>query len=485
MPDPANTSLQLDEMKSAMNAIDRHSDPQKDGSRSNDTNHPIHDNDEDPFSTPRPRPSSTISTSPSKSIFSQGLARGGSSVSLPSPAQSPTRRSQSTTSTHTRSKSPMKQTDDLIKLDKPVRWEELSTDELLATMRQYHSEALLQSIYKVLRKGYLPRELRGILDKELNLDDSDDACYAERSPRPVPESQLRQATFLVGTAFGSLFPPIQQDETSKVNELLPNFIHLQSLLSELEALRAIVATTRDHLNITRTEASWNELVHRPMLDLTVTNHPGIGVENVTRANIASVFLPPTSVGDLSLPSDSRLIDYAMVLRPVPPPRRVRAKTSVKNAHDGNKLSNDRIVKFVDMLEHQTFNQSRYKPLCKMPSGVFIETKAVLKSAEAQTQLGLWLASWYGRVSQFPCGKGNDNVLPPPVIPVLIVEAALWELYFAFDMGSHYDVCGPVTIGGTRELSEAYRLLAVLRILAHWMETDFSKWVENCLQQAGV
>ena len=116
----------------------------------------------------------------------------------------------------------------------------------------------------------------------------------------------------------------------------------------------------------------------------------------------------------------------------------------------------------------------------MPSGMFIETKVnTQKSTEAKAQLGMWLASWYGRVSEFP----GASVLP--VLPILLVEAGSWELHFAFDAGSHYDVCGRVSIGSTESLDEAYRLLAVLRILAKWMETDFLMWVEGCLQRAGV
>lgn len=121
----------------------------------------------------------------------------------------------------------------------------------------------------------------------------------------------------------------------------------------------------------------------------------------------------------------------------------------------------------------------------MPSGIFIETKVgAQKSTEAQAQLGMWLASWYGRVSEFPNIEHSD-ALPPPVLPILLVDAESWELHFTLDAGSHYDVYGSVAIGSTRRLPDAYRLLAVLRVLAKWMENDFLSWVEWCLQRAGV
>ncbi|GAW25757.1 hypothetical protein SAMD00023353_1202060 [Rosellinia necatrix] len=98
---------------------------------------------------------------------------------------------------------------------------------------------------------------------------------------------------------------------------------------------------------------------------------------------------------------------------------------------------------------------------------------------------MWLASWYGRVSEFPSVTDWDGVLPAPVLPVLLVEARSWGLSFAFDAGSHYDVCGRVSIGPTHSLEEAHRLLAVLRVLAKWMETEFLAWAEGCLRRAGI
>ncbi|KAI1757180.1 hypothetical protein F4782DRAFT_217684 [Xylaria castorea] len=146
---------------------------------------------------------------------------------------------------------------------------------------------------------------------------------------------------------------------------------------------------------------------------------------------------------------------------------------------------NRIVRFMDELKFRGFNQSTYYPLRMMPSGVFINAKADQKSDEARVQLGLWLASWFGRVSEFPYLGERNDVLPPPVIPILIVESMSWQLWFAFDTPSQYEVCGPVKIGDTYELESAYRLLAVLRISAHWMATGFLEWVDDCLKQAVV
>ncbi|GAP86802.1 hypothetical protein SAMD00023353_2100730 [Rosellinia necatrix] len=427
-------------------------------------------------SVSRPPPSAadfTDTTSRSRSLFSQTLSQ----ATFPAPSNTNTDtdgrtslRTGATGSSRTRSQSPIKQANDLIKLHMPVYWRDVSLAELSRRLDERKSANLLKSINGVLRKGYLPEELREILDSELGLDNSDDMLYSTTPSIPFSDSQLRRARYLAGTGL------LPDGDGPELKKSLSPLIHLQLLLDELETLSAIVATTKEYGDIPRAEASWNERVHGRMLHLALSHTPGVGVENVTRANIAKDFLPPTSARHVSLPAGSKLIDYAMVLKPSP--------TFQDEEPDRKTLSLERVVYFVDKLAYPSFNQSSYSPLCNMPSGIFIGTKVnTQKSTEAKAQLGMWLASWYGRVFEFP--NIGPDVLPPPVLPILLVQAGTWELHFAFDAGSHYDVCGCVSIGSTNSLDGVYRLLAVLRILAKWMETDFLRWVEECLQRAGV
>ncbi|KAI1347327.1 hypothetical protein F5Y01DRAFT_318872 [Xylaria sp. FL0043] len=469
--DSQGRSLQLDDVRVAISEINHSGLPANNESEnvSGPTDHSCDEvDDEDPDMTPRPPRHSTVETSRSTSIFSRRLPQLTSSTSLPpSQAHSPTRQSRSTTiSNRTRSKSPIKRAYDLTKLEKPVRWCKLPKhkDKLERNLQNCQSATLFDPIMKVLKGGYLPMELRGILDVELGLDGTNKKLYAKRPPGPNTKSQLLEAEMLLGAA------------CSKIDKSVLDFLHLNSLLSELEALRSIVAATQDHLETPRTEASWNEKVHRPMLDLAILHIPAVGIENITRATIAKGFLPQTSVCLGPLSPDSKLIDYAMVLKPEEP----------VEALQPGQLDHDRIAKFLGQLEDQCFNQSHYGPLTAMPSGVFVETKAEdRKTDEAKTQLGMWLASWYGRIAQFPCLSDEEDALPSPVIPVLIIEKEVWNLWFAFDTASQYEVYGPIKIGSTDELDGAYRVLAVLRIIAQWMATDFLDWVEKCLDRAGV
>ncbi|KAI1125267.1 hypothetical protein F5Y10DRAFT_284426 [Nemania abortiva] len=404
----------------------------------------------DPFTTPRAPVTSVLTTRSRSDVLSHSLAQITAPTSFPcSPARSS--KTSVTSSSYIRSTSPVKQARDLAKLDKPIHLKRMPIAELGSRMRQHGpaSGDLFKKINTIRRKGYLPIELRDILDTELELED-DDTPYAKRLPPPY--------------------------------EFLPVFLHLQSLLSELDTLRKIVDTTQEYNELARAEASWNEQIHGRMLELAVLHEPGVGVENITRANIAKEYLPPLSDHQKFSPPTSKLIDYAMVLQPLVTPSDGGGK---EDDNDNKRLPLSRIVKFLNALAYPSFNQSSYSPLRYMPSGVFIETEInSQKSSGALAQLSVWLSSWYSRVSEFPCSNESERHASP-VLPIIEVASSTWQLRFAFETDSHYEVCGPINIASTDNLNDAYRLLGVLRILANWMATDFYDWVDHCLEEVGV
>ncbi|KAI1191016.1 hypothetical protein F5B17DRAFT_363894 [Nemania serpens] len=108
-------------------------------------------------------------------------------------------RSGATGSSRTRSQSPIIQTNDLIMLDVPVYWRDVSGADLSRRLDERKSVGLLQSINSVLKKGYLPEELREILDLELAPDDRDDMLYSATPSIPFSDSQLRRARYLAST----------------------------------------------------------------------------------------------------------------------------------------------------------------------------------------------------------------------------------------------------------------------------------------------
>ncbi len=171
---------------------------------------------------------------------------------------------------------------------------------------------------------------------------------------------------------------------------------------------------------------------------------------------------------------------------------------------------ERVTEFVESLDTPTFNQSAYKPLRCNPTGMFVVTKVDEKRrSEGRYQLGLWLAAWFGRVSEFPQPRSLQGSLEsrksqasvvsasastpdrvdslkeaahvgntPPFLPLLSAYCGAWQLYFAFDLESNFKIYRPISIGNTDGLLEAYRLHAVLRLLAGWVDGEFRSWVER-------
>ncbi|KAH6874266.1 hypothetical protein B0T10DRAFT_541182 [Thelonectria olida] len=332
-------------------------------------------------------------------------------------------RERSSVTSCTRSTSPVKNPDDLLKLEKPVTW---TTPDPRA--------GLFDDVWRVIQgEGYLPRELKKILKDELMVSES----------RFTAEDRV---------------PVVDEKEADDASQLFLSFdagiASLLALYNELSAIRNIVATTIRFINTSRSEATWNDHIHGPALRLAVSGVPHVGAENITQAAIAKAFIPP-SRGELET-LGGKMIDYAPLLRP-------------------DRDLAIRIADFVDGFDGpRSFNQSTHGPLCYEPTGVLIETKVdIRRRAEGKAQLGVWLAAWYGRVAKFAPQPSEDasTLVNLPFLPVLLVVCENWELYFAFNRESEIEVCGPLEIGSTVTVDGSYRLLAVLQLLGGWVTSE--------------
>ncbi|KAI1172029.1 hypothetical protein F4777DRAFT_582314 [Nemania sp. FL0916] len=370
----------------------------------------------------------------------------------------------------TRYKSPITSARDLDKLQKPVRFTIQNLPDLAHTLSSVSEGSL--GLYERVKnitlrsEGILPLQLRDILSSELHLDEGDDSKFATRirpaissvtrsdqrnSKQRLNAERRRQLIVWDPDRAGSQEDPAAADE---------RFLKLEILL-ELETLQEIEARTNDFYYTVRSEDAWNEAIHGRMLKLALGGHPDVTVQNITRAEIENPFQPLLRPElELGQHAVTTSINYALLLEP--------------DYQDPLYYS---IRDFVSEQRYDEFNQTSYAPLRFAPSGVFIETKVRIKSyPEAQARLGIWLAAWFNRVNEFCCTTTDL------VVPVLVVTAGDWELWFAVDRGEYFDVCGPMPIGGTGELRELYKLRACLGCLGDWMTTDFRRWVENCVRR---
>lgn len=442
----------------------------------------------DIHATPRAARQTSILLPLSSGSFTDHLQRSASSA-RGSQASSRTSQASSTsgTSGKSRSSSPIKHAHDLYKLERPVQWIVPSKGQLDTVIADTGSAAAkklyeeIKRVTSIVPRGYLPQELRPILQPELQLDDQDaGVCFAS-APRDPP-TWTRDAAEEERIILSLSLKPGSNPE-SPSDAQIQQSLSLRAMYDELRALRDIVACSTSFASTARSEAAWNDYVHSRILQLAVKDTPGVRSENVTRANIAKAFMPEVYV-PMDTAGGGKMIDYVLML------------TGDGLAHLGESASEDeerfarRLTEFVVHLNTPTFNQSTYPPLCYSPTGVFIETKVDPKRYdEGQAQLGLWLAAWFGRVASFPSTASDSPSGKLPFVPVIIVVCDAWELFFAFESADSYKVYGPVKIGRTDCLNDAYRLLTVLRLLSRWVVSDFRDWVrrrvEICQQSTGT
>ncbi|KAI1121445.1 hypothetical protein F5Y10DRAFT_256320 [Nemania abortiva] len=435
-----------------------------------------HDDGGDPQLTPKASPKSW------SHVVSLNPLSSESAHSLPPSATSTT--DNGSELTRARSTSPVKRPDDLRKLQRPVRWKRLDKAGLRVWMKSRNTLPLLNKVQESLRKRYIPVQLRKLLENHLDTPDDDDLYYEHdlddesygHSDDPQHNSEETPLC---------LFRPFvsgDDDDSDESSSRLDSLMQLVALESERRELQAIVTRSNQFQGDPHAEPAWNDAVHYPLLELAVRHSADVAVENVTRANIARPFIPPAN-GYVQLPLNGKMIDYTLVLRP---PSNFMGTVAADDDDRDDDLC-ERISRFVDQLSPRTFNQSTYSPLSLCPAGVFVETKVEMKKyPEGQVQLGIWLASWFLRIEQFPPppagpgqGQQRDREVPP-VLPVLIVVANSWELWFASQAATDFEVCGPLNIGSTLSIEDCYRLLAALRVLVSWMSTDFRKWVESAV-----
>ncbi|KAI8630075.1 hypothetical protein F5Y19DRAFT_464328 [Xylariaceae sp. FL1651] len=430
-------------------------------------------------------PQLTLKASPIKRshVIRLTTLSSDSTRSLPPPASSiPDTASDSTPA---RSTSPVKRPDDLLKLQRPVRWERLNKGDLRAWMKNRDALPLLNKVQTSLRKRYIPVQLRQMLEDDLDAPDDEDLYYGDgldngsHSHSRLPGHNRKHRSHRLFRPFVGCGGDDDVESSSRLDSLM----QLVALESERRELLDIVTSSNQFIEDPHAEPAWNDAVHHPLLKLAVRHNADVAVENVTRANIARPFIPPAN-GYVQLPLNGKMIDYALVLRP-------SGDSGGTAADDDNRNGSlcRRISRFVDQLSPRTFNQSTYSPLCLCPTGVFVETKVELKKhPEGQVQLGIWLASWFLRIELFPPpsplghpqGQQRDSAVSSvlPVLPVLIVVADSWELWFASQRETDFEVCGPLDIGSTKNMEECYRLLAALRALVSWMSLDFREWIEG-------
>nr|EAQ70596.1 hypothetical protein MGCH7_ch7g3 [Pyricularia oryzae 70-15] len=136
-------------------------------------------------------------------------------------------------------------------------------------------------------------------------------------------------------------------------------------------------------------------------------------------------------------------------------------------------------------EQRSVNHSSYSPLRSLPLGVSIETKSPGAADNGLVQLALWTAAWFRRMEQLlellTYRQTEFQMLE--AVPAVLVNGHQWRLLFFCHRGDSITCVGEIPMGDTTTLTGAYKVLGVLRLLVRWVDEDLREWFEGLLLRA--
>ncbi|OAA65108.1 hypothetical protein LEL_10555 [Akanthomyces lecanii RCEF 1005] len=276
----------------------------------------------------------------------------------------------------------------------------------------------------------------------------------------------------------------------------------EAALRSHEELRRIVDKSVASSNKRRSESSWNNLVHTPLLEHATRAMPFLVVEPIMSAHIMPEFRPLLASGE-QLPSSSAssatggssVSGHSGGGAATPVRRQPAATTISTSVHKMVDYAlalqpSDTLRPLIDEFlrrepwERQSINQTRYEPLRACPAPLFVETKTTSGTQDgASVQLGIWLAAWYKRMRTLAvlAGSPQERLLTLPVIQVV---GGVWSVMYAVDEVTEIRVLyRNAQIGETDSMLGMYELQASLAALGGWVKGTFEPWFTNLLMRA--
>jgi hypothetical protein len=340
-----------------------------------------------------------------------------------------------TTSWTRRSSSPVKNTDGLQYLDKPVTYKHLNDD-----VWQLPADAvtLWDAVYDVVANNtcIYPPEIRSDITSLLRLPPLENhfgpaTAEGDGSRKAFGEDAGRDASLNSTIAMQEEFPDqLPAPWAFARASARPSVTRQRLARAELFVVQDIIRKARRCLDGKYCEAAWNSKVHEPLLELALFRHdPHVEYVNATSAKILPAFVPSFSTGNTIV--EGKMIDFVLT-------RQLDYENPV---HADAELAASIRAK----LERQpgsrplTVNQTDYTPLTRAPVAVAIETKVLGASLEeGRVQLAVWTAAWHRRMEAL--GIGGRGQAPLPTLPLLLTMDHDWTLFFACDRGTTIVCC---------------------------------------------
>jgi hypothetical protein len=173
----------------------------------------------------------------------------------------------------------------------------------------------------------------------------------------------------------------------------------------------------------------------------------------------SARIDPPALSTNALPS--RIIDYAVCLRP---------DSTISNAY--------RTLRPLAPDTNKSWNHVT-KTARDLPFAIHIETKSPMKSwTDGKPQIGIWMDTWLHRCELlWRDGQSPGAVMTKewPAVPVLIAQGHEWHLLVVIKTAEKIIIKEQITIGSTRNVCDALKVVAVLHWLLDWAETVWRPW----------
>ncbi|TLD11285.1 hypothetical protein PgNI_06455 [Pyricularia grisea] len=401
--------------------------------------------------TPRPttRPITQPTFDPNRPVVLVGASHShlqslGSRTHSTGSGLSPTRKKRST--------SPVKRTQDLLAMSKPIKMQSVSNreEQLPAEMLELCSR--VEDI-TLLESPVVPPEARAALQQEIGKN------------RRLPPHWF-----------------LEEDTTTASEER--RMAAAAAVYAELASLQKLKRVAKQCEEEAGSESDWTTCVYSNMLELATAGSK-VQLVDITTARVAPEWqstITSTLPGSSSASSASsasrrpyvtddggaavvvtKMVDLALVLdEDEHTPLGSAIQDAIGSAPAGEK----------------SINQSTYGRIALRPLGVAIETNARSDVEGGRVQLALWTAAWFARMQAWVARKPTEGM--PLGLPVILVCGHSWELSFVCDRGEKLDFIHGFPIGGTKNLVGMYRLLAVLRVLVEWMDTKFRSFFNKLL-----
>ncbi|KAK9424912.1 hypothetical protein SUNI508_13365 [Seiridium unicorne] len=313
---------------------------------------------------------------------------------------------------------------------------------------------------------------------------------------------------------------------------------------EFEALKDLVQASRQCSDVSSNDCgggpsnSWASKVYTPLLDLATryatttsttscaTPESGTDGDVDSAGNIVrtSVRVSQTAMAQMhSRPVSGGSQAYAFVVTPRPHDE-LDSKLRLRSSKFAHEVESDHLSRRLDHNmrsdEHDAIVSSAHHPI----GAIFLELRRRCRHSQCGaaalpdlsltlpslpprtcTRLAGWVDAWRAHICQIvdhdehrkvtsamPCGsrQAKPRVMPndphhvhackTAPLPVVAMDEADWYLLFIEkDCGLKQDQ-QPVRIGSTDSIVEAYKLLATLREVTHWVGCDFRQWLEDVL-----